>query len=97
MPRQLVHIGLVEFERQKVRIGEIAVVVRLFLRAHGAGLALAGIEQARLLIDRAAILDDADLPARLVLDRLADEADRVDVLDLAAGAEFAPRAGAPRR
>ena len=37
--------------------------------------------------DRAAVLDEIDLPSRLVIDRLADEADRVDVLDLAAGAE----------
>jgi hypothetical protein len=63
--------------------------VRLFLGAHRAGLALAGIEQAGFLIDLAAVLDDADLAARLVLDRLADEADGVDVLDLAARAEAA--------
>ena len=52
----------------------------------------AGIEQARLLIDRAAVLDDADLPARLGLDGLADEADGIDVLDLAARAERLARA-----
>ena len=56
---EVVDIGLVELERQQVRIGEVAVVVRLFLRAHGAGLALAGIEQAGLLVDRAAVLEDA--------------------------------------
>ena len=56
---------------------------------------MSGIEQARLLLDRAALLDDLDLAARLVLDRLADEADRVDVLDLAARAER--RAGLAHR
>src|SRR5947209_44752 len=76
-----------ELERQQVGVGEIAIVVRLFLGAHRAGLALIGIEQPGLLLDRAAILQDADLAPRLVVDRLADEADRVDVLDLAAGAE----------
>ena len=72
---------------QEVRIGEVAVVVRLFLRAHGAGLALAGIVEPGLLIDLAAVFENADLPAGLDLDRLTDEADRVDVLDLAARAE----------
>src|SRR5512140_3091020 len=61
----------------------MAVVVRFFLGAHRARLALAGVEQTRLLLDRAAVLDDLDLPARFVLDGLADEADRVHVLDLA--------------
>ena len=61
--------------------------MRLFLRPHRAGLTLVRIEQPGLLVDRAALLDDVDLPARLVSDRLADEADRVHVLDLAARAE----------
>src|SRR6185503_14275949 len=56
-------------------------------RAHRARLAAARVEQARLLLDRAALLDDLDLAPRLVLDRLTDEPDRVDVLDLAARAE----------
>ena len=61
--------------------------MRFFLRAHRTGLALAGIVEAGFLVDRAAILDDADLAARLGLDRLADEADRVDVLDFATRAQ----------
>jgi len=36
----------------------------------------------------AAILQNLDLAARLVFNRLADEADRVDVLDLAARTEL---------
>src|SRR5262249_51503399 len=75
--------------------GEITIVVRLLLVAHGPRLALGRVEQPRLLLDRAAVLDDADLAARLVFDRLADEADRVDVLDLAAGAQR--RARPPHR
>ena len=85
--RERIHIGLRQFERQEVRIGEIAIIVRLFLGAHRPRLAGLGVEQARLLVDRAALLDDLDLAARLVFDGLADEADRVDVLDLAARAE----------
>ncbi len=61
--------------------------MRLFLRAHRARLALVGIVEPRLLVDGAALLEDFDLAPRLVLDRLADEGDRVHVLDLAAGAE----------
>ena len=53
------------------------------------------IEQPRLLDDRPAVLQDLDLAARLVLDGLADEADRIDVLDLAARAER--RARLPHR
>ena len=37
--------------------------------------------------DRAAVLEDLDLPARLVLDRLLDVAVGIDVLDLAARAQ----------
>jgi hypothetical protein len=59
--------------------------VRLLLGAHGAGFTPVRIEQPCLLLDLAAVLQDFDLPPRLVLDRLADEADRVHVLDLAAG------------
>ena len=66
--------------------------MRLFLGAHGTGLALAGVEQAGFLVDPAAILEDADLAAGLIFDGLAHEADRVDVLDFAAGAEFSPGA-----
>jgi hypothetical protein len=50
-------------QRQQVRVGEVAVVVRLFLRAHRAGLALHGVEQAGLLVDLAAVLEDLDLAA----------------------------------
>jgi len=88
---QVFDIGLREFERQQVGIGEVTVIVRLFLGTHRARFALDAVEQPRLLIDRAAILDDVDLPARLDLDRLTDEADRIDVLDFAARAKLAAR------
>ena len=39
--------------------------MRFLLRAHRTRLAARGIEQAGLLLDRPAILDDADLAARL--------------------------------
>src|SRR5690606_25594445 len=86
----LVDPGLIQLQRQEIGIREIAIVVRLLLAPHRAGFAAGCVEQARLLIDRAAVLEDLDLPARLVLDRLADEPDRVHVLDLAARAERLP-------
>ncbi len=61
--------------------------MRVFLGAHGTRLALAGIEQASFLIDDTAVFENGDLAARLIFDGLADEADGVDVLDLAARAE----------
>ena len=61
--------------------------MRLLLAAHGPRLALVRIIQPRLLHDCAAIFLDVDLPPRLGLDGLADETDRVHVLDLAARAE----------
>src|SRR5215212_2233322 len=84
---EVVDVVLAELQGQQVGVGEVAVVVRLLLGAHRARLALARIEQPRLLVDPAAVFQNADLPARFVFDRLADEADRVDVLDLAARAE----------
>jgi hypothetical protein len=69
-------------------IGEVPVVVRLLLAAHGARLALVRIEQARFLHHRPAVLEQRDLPPRLELDRLLHEAERVQVLDLAARAEL---------
>ena len=84
---QRIDEGLRKLQRQQVGVGEIAVVVRLFLGAHRAGLALIRIEQPGLLINAAAILENADLTPSLMFDRLTDEADGVDVLDLAARTE----------
>ncbi len=89
---------LVERDRQQVRIREVAVVVRFFLGAQRARLALVRIVQARFLADLAAAFDDLDLARDLVVDRLLDEAERIQVLDLAARAELLlRRPGAPRR
>ena len=60
---------VVELERQQVGIGEVAIIVRVFLRAQRARHALVGIEQPRFLGDRAAALDQLDLALRLMLDR----------------------------
>ena len=82
---------LVELERQQVGVGEVAIIVRVFLDAHRAGRAGAGIEQPGFLDDLAAVLEHLDLALRLMLDRLHHEAHRVDVLGLGPRAEFAAR------
>ena len=87
----LLHPGRVENQGQEVGIGEIAVVVRVLLGPHGAGLALAGVEQAGLLMDHAAVLENLHLTAGLIDDGLLDVAHGVHVLDLAAGAQRVPR------
>ena len=80
---------VVELQRQQVGVGEIAIIVRVFLRPQRPGHALVGIEQPRFLGDRAALLDQLDLAPRLMLDHLHHEAHRIDVLGLGAGAELA--------
>jgi hypothetical protein len=60
-------------QRRQVGVGEVAVVVRVFLGAHGARLAGVGVEQHGGLLDGVAVLDLLDLPADLVVDRLLHE------------------------
>ncbi len=93
MGLDVVDPGLFQFERQQVGVGEVAIVHRLFLGAHRAGLAGRRVVEAGLLIDLAAVLEDLDLAPGLVVDGLGDEAERVDVLDLAARAQMAEVAG----
>jgi hypothetical protein len=87
-----IHVGG-DHQRQQVGIGEITVVVRVFLAAHGTRLAGVRIEQhawpAPSLPPSSICLD---LPAHLVLDRLLHEAEGVEVLDLAPRAQRRARA-----
>ncbi len=76
-----------DHQRRQVGVGEVAVVVRVFLGAHGTRLAGVGVEQHGGLLDRAAVFERVDLPVDLVVDRLLQEAEAVQVLDLAARAE----------
>ena len=78
-------------QRRQVRLGEVAVVVRLLLRAHGVGAALGVVPEARLLHHAAALFQHADLALDLILQRRANVAEAVDVLDLGLGAELSRR------
>ncbi len=80
---------LIQLQRQQVRVREIAVIVRVFLRPERAGDALVRIEQPGLLRHRAAALDQLDLPLRLMLDHRHDEAHRIDILGLGPSPELA--------
>jgi hypothetical protein len=74
--------------RLDVGIGEVAVIVRLFLRAHERRFAFVVVPAPRLLLDRAAGSDHVDLPRDLVLQRAPHAADAVEILQFAFGAEF---------
>jgi len=71
----------------EVRIGEVAVVVGLLLAAHGVGLPLGVVPEARLLDDLAAAVQDVALAPDLVLDGPLDVSEGVHVLELRAGPE----------
>ena len=62
--------------------------MRLFLGTHAVGLTLSGVIQARFLHDLAAGLEHLLVALDLVLQRMADEAERVDVLHFRLGAEL---------
>ena len=93
--RALRHLGPQPFDqlrgrldRDEVGLGEVAVVVGLLLRPPRGQRAAAGVEVVGLLHDLAAGLVDRDLPRDLGVDALGDEAERVHVLQLAAGAQL---------
>ncbi len=78
----------VEHQRRQVGLREVAVVVRLLLAPHRTRDAGRGVEGARLLHHLLARLDAADLTLDLVVDRLGEVAERVEVLDLDLGAQL---------
>ena len=71
-----------EFKRQQVRVGEIAIVVGLFLAAHGACFHAVGVKKAGFLLNRAAAFHDVALPLNFEVDGLFDKAEGVDVFQL---------------
>ena len=92
--RQLRHPGPDAFAHRavgrhghEVGLGEVAVVVRLFLCAHRVGDAGVFVPVARLLHDALAGIQQRALPLDLVFECPADRTDRVHVLDLDLGAE----------
>src|SRR5450759_3920906 len=68
-------------------ITQLAVIGRVFLAAHAESFVQVGVIETRLLHHAPAALDQRYLPGDLELDGLLQEAERVQVLDLGAGAE----------
>ena len=66
--RDVVDPGLLDLQRQQVGVGEVAVVMRLFLGPHRPRLVLVGVVKAGFLHDLAAILQNGDLAAGLIVD-----------------------------
>ena len=92
--RQLRHAGPDAFAHRavgrdghEVGLGEVAIVVRPFLRAHRVSDAGVLVPVARLLRDALAGIQQRALPLDLVLERPAERPDRVHVLHLDLGAE----------
>ena len=81
---------------RQVGVGEIAVVVGFFFGAHRPRFAAFGVIQPRLLHYVAAGFERVNLARDFVFNRLFHEAERVDVFEFGAGAEFA-LAGAAHR
>ena len=81
-------VALRNSEREQVRVGEVAVVVRFFLRAHGARFVARGVVQACFLHHLATRFDQFDLTTDFVLDGLFHETEGVDVLELRTRAEL---------
>ena len=88
--------GRVGLDRDQIGIGEVPVVVRVLLRAHGHRDRPVRIPEARLLDDPLAAVERASLARRLVLEGVSHVAEGVHVLDLDLRAELG-RTGAPDR
>ena len=73
---------------EKIRLGEIAIVVRFFLRAHANGVAFGLVPEARLLNETAAGFEDADVTLDFVFEGFLEETKRVEIFDFDFGAEF---------
>ena len=63
----------------------------IFFGPHSTGFAFDAVKQTGFLINRAAGLNNLDMTARLIINRLADKAHRVNVFDLAARAQLSAR------
>ena len=62
--------------------------MRVFLAAHRAGLVTIGVVEAGFLNHPTAVFDQLDLATHLEFDRALHEAEGIEVLDFAAGAEL---------
>ncbi len=73
-------------DREEVRVGEVAVVVRAFLDAHEGGFAAHVVPAAGLLLEHLAALEGLDLARDFKEEGAADAGDGVEILQLDLGA-----------
>ena len=93
---QAVEPARVDHDRRQIGLGEVAVILRVFLAAL-AERALLGLRPAaRLLHDLVALLQGLDLAADLVLDASVQRAKGVEVLELGLDAQLLVTAAAHR-
>src|SRR5439155_22083139 len=78
---------IADMDGQKIRFGEIAVVVSLFLRAHGNGVALGLIPEPCFLGKAAAGLENADVALDFVFEGVLEEAGGIQSFDFGLGGE----------
>ena len=62
----------------QIRVGEVAVVMRVFFQAHHAGFAFFRVEQHGCLLHFAAVFQNLDLRFHLVINRLFQEAEGIE-------------------
>ena len=75
-------------QRQQIGVRKIAIVHRIFLRTHRPRFIAIRIIEPGFLHDPAAILDQFNLTAHFIADRLVHEVEGVEVLDFATRAEW---------
>ena len=95
LPRELGHFGAhafdpgrIDYQRWKIRIRKVTIVMRVFFGAHFAGFVAIRIVKSRRLHDPSAVFDQFDLAGGLDLDRGLQKPERIEVLDLTARTEF---------
>ena len=88
LPRQFRQLGFYlgnpvsrNNQRQQIGIGEVAVIVGIFLGPHNPGFTPVRIKQHGRLLNLATFFDFIDLPLHLKINRLLQETEGVEVLD----------------
>ncbi len=86
---QALQLRLIQLDGGDIRLGEVAVVLRVLLRAHGEARVLVLVPAAGLLDDRLVVhLNALLLAAGLVADGAGDRLEGVEVFHLGAGAQL---------
>src|SRR2546425_1837163 len=80
--------SVADVDGEKIGLREIAIVVGLFFRTHGDGVAFGLIPEARFLREAAAGFENAGVACDFVFERFLQETEGVEILYFDLGAEF---------